>query len=122
MILILYKHPQNSQLTMCAIIFSVQFYPKKKFLSLYSNMAAPNMNGRLHMTGVHQNSQTSFHFSRPIHKTLPYQCKIVNRISAMFYETDCSLNIAELKKFFLMTEGLGGSGAQHRSQCFFVIM
>ena len=33
--------------------FRVRFYPKKKFLSLYSNMAAPNLNGRLHLTGVH---------------------------------------------------------------------
>ena len=37
-----------------AIRFRVQFYPKKKFLALYSNMAAPNMNGRLHLTDVHQ--------------------------------------------------------------------
>ena len=38
----------------------VQFYPKRKFLLLYSNMAAPNMNGRLHLTGLFQNSPASF--------------------------------------------------------------
>ena len=60
MILFLYTQPQNSQLIFFSIRFRVQFYPKKKFLSLYSNMAAPNMNGRLHLTGVHQHSPASF--------------------------------------------------------------
>ena len=35
-------------LTTFGIRFRVQLYPKKKFISLYSNMAAPNVNGRLH--------------------------------------------------------------------------
>ena len=37
----------------------VQFYPKKKFLLLYSNMEAPNMNDRLHLTDDYQNSPAS---------------------------------------------------------------
>ena len=41
------------------IRFRLQFYLKKKFLSLYSNMAAPNVNGCLHLTGVHQKSPAS---------------------------------------------------------------
>ena len=59
MILFLYKSSQNSSFAIFAIRFSVQFYPKKKFLSLYSNMAAPNMNGRLHLEDAHQNSPAS---------------------------------------------------------------
>ena len=62
MILFLNRHPQNSQLTIFAIRFRVQFYPKKKFLSLNSNMAAPSMNGRLRLTDVHQNSPASLVF------------------------------------------------------------
>ena len=33
---------------------------KNEFLSLYSNMAAPNVNGRLHLTGVHQKISSFF--------------------------------------------------------------
>ena len=59
MILFFYKPSQNSEFIIFAIRFRVQFFPKKKFLSLYSNMAAPNMNGRLHLADVHQNSPAS---------------------------------------------------------------
>ena len=61
MILFLYKHPQNSFLTILVIRFRLQFYQKKKFLSLYSNMAAPNVNGRRHFTVVYQKSPASLH-------------------------------------------------------------
>ena len=61
MILFVYKHPQNSLLTILVIRFRIQFYPKKKFLSLYSNMAAPNVNDRLHLTGVHQKPPASLY-------------------------------------------------------------
>ena len=55
MILFLYK--PSLQFTIFAIIFRVQFYPMKKS---YSNMAALNMNDRLHLEDVHQNSPASF--------------------------------------------------------------
>ena len=35
---------------------------KKKFLVLYSNIAAPNMNGRLPLTGLHQNAPASLKY------------------------------------------------------------
>ena len=59
MILFLHKHPQNPLLTILVIRFKLQFYPKKKFPSLYSNMVAPNVNGRRHLAGVHQKSPAS---------------------------------------------------------------
>ena len=60
MILCLYKQAQNYSLAFFAIRFTIQFNPKKNFIPFYFNMAAPKMNGRLHLTGDHQKPPASF--------------------------------------------------------------